>query len=70
MDKIFNLLTSRQLKDSIVLMNAAKESFPDLAVNKQTMEVDDEEEKEEPGPLDTLSCLKNLFMGKNVNEHV
>ena len=70
MGKIFNLLTSRQLKDSIVLMNAAKESFPDLAVNKQTMEVDDEEEKEESGPLDTLSCLKNLFMGKSVNEHV
>ena len=47
-------------------MNAAKETFPDLAVDKpqqQHMETDSEEEKETE-ILDTLACLKNIFMGK------
>ena len=47
-------------------MNAAKETFPDLAVDKQQqqhMETDSEEEKETE-TLDTLACLKNIFMGK------
>lgn len=56
-------MTSGHLKDSVILMNAAKEIFPDLSGNKQQMETDEDEEKEESGPLDTLTCLKNLFMG-------
>ena len=64
-EKIYNQLTSGQLKDGVILMNAAKETFPDLAVDKQQqhMETDSEEEKETE-TLDTLACLKNIFMGK------
>ena len=64
-EKIYNQLTSGQLKDGVILMNAAKETFPDLAVDKQQqqMETDSEEEKEMEA-LDTLACLKNIFMGK------
>ena len=64
-DKIYSQLSAGKLKESVILMNAAKETFPDLSADKhQQMETDDDEEKEDPGPLDTLSCLKSLFMGK------
>ena len=59
-------MTSGQLKDAVILMNAVKETFPDVAVDKQHMETDDDEEKEAE-TLDTLSCLKNVFMGKIKN---
>lgn len=71
-EKIYNSLSKRELKDAVQLMNAAKEAFPDLAVEKRDVtENDDDEEVEEKesSPLDSLTCLKNIFMEKKHASH-
>jgi hypothetical protein len=44
-------------------MNAARESFPDIATEKQSTEEENEEEEKDPVTMDTITCLKNLFIG-------
>lgn len=66
-DKIFTLLTSNQYKEAVTLMLAAIETFPDIAVDKQfVVEEDDEEQENSKSPvtMDTMTCLKHIFLGR------
>ena len=68
LEKIYQQLASSQLKDAVILMNAAKESFPDIATEKPATEEENEEAKE-PVTMDTVACLKNLFMGMSTKHN-
>ncbi|XP_053379231.1 condensin complex subunit 1-like [Mercenaria mercenaria] len=69
LEKIYTQLTGSQLKDAVMLMNAAKESFPDIATEKHNTEQENEEEEKESVAMDTLTCLKNLFIVKKHASH-
>ncbi|XP_060583069.1 condensin complex subunit 1-like isoform X2 [Ruditapes philippinarum] len=69
LEKIYQQLTSSQLKDAVMLMNAARESFPDIATEKQSTEEENEEEEKEPVTMDTITCLKNLFIERKHASH-
>lgn len=62
LEKIYGQLLSKDYKDAVELMSVAKETFPEVAMEKHHTE-EDSEETEEPVTMDTLQCLKHLFMG-------
>ena len=61
MEKIYNQLVAKELKDAVQLMLVAKEALPEVAMEKTGSQ---DEEEEEPVVMDTMSCLKHVFMGK------
>lgn len=59
-EKIYQQLGAKELKDAVCLMVAAREIFPEVAIEKRDSE---QEEGEESVTMDTLACLKHVFMG-------
>ncbi|XP_052287084.1 condensin complex subunit 1-like isoform X2 [Dreissena polymorpha] len=66
-EKVYKMLCEKELKDAVSFINAAKETFPDLYHVKQAQPSRDNDEDDgdnEPETMDTMACLKNIFMDK------
>ena len=62
-NKIYEYLTNKKLHEAVRLMDCAQEQYPDIGPGGQT---EDSEETDMETSHDTMTCLKNLFIGKNL----
>ncbi|KAL4220856.1 meiotic chromosome condensation [Mactra antiquata] len=72
-DKIYTMMMNNQYKDAVMLMSAAMETFPEISVEKQAPVEDEESEDRDstksPVTMDTMTCLKHIFVEKKHAAH-